>query len=234
MHMRLAFAIGLLVVTTVHAQDLPLKSGAQDTNNTLTSDRSGTLEHEQNSAEMPLSNEMFSNIIAQPLPDKPQPIAHEGDWFYGGDQLRQFSDDLVIVAEKNDGRMMWHVKRVNSCVWCGAPMTWKQAMFDKKSSSMWAMRSALMVADIEITHHMPCFQSGACRESNPLIGHTRLQGYSVGAALTAIPWITDAWLRKGSRKYSIGGYKHWWIVPVIGDAASAVGIIMNLASWKNR
>jgi hypothetical protein len=235
MRMRVASAVGfLLVVTTVHAQDPPRKLEARETDGLMTSNTIAPPVQEQTSLNTPTPNRMFSNVIAQPLPDKPQPIAYEGEWFNGGDQLRRFSDDLVMVAEKNDGRSMWHVRKVDSCAWCGAPMTWKHAMFDKKSSSMWALRSALVVADIEITHHMPCFQAGTCRESNPLLGQTRLQGYSVAAGLTAFSWIGGAWLRKGSREYRIGGYTHWWIIPAVGDAASAISIIVNLASWKSR
>jgi hypothetical protein len=235
MHMRLVSAVGfLLVVTTVHAQDLPLKPEAREADDLMTADTSAPPLQEQNSPNVLIPNGMFSKVIAQPLPAKLQPVAYVGQWIAEGDQTPQFSDDLIMTERKDDGHLKWHVEKVNSCVWCGTPMTWKQAMFDKKASSMWALRSALVVADIEIAHHMLCFQAGTCRESNPLIGQTRLQGYSVGVGLTAFSWISDAWLRKGSRKYRIGGYTHWWIIPTIGDAASAIGIITDLATWKSR
>ena len=234
MHMRLVSAVGfLLVVTTVHAQDLPLKPEAREADDLMTADTSAPPLQEQNSPNVLIPNGMFSKVIAQPLPAKLQPVAYVGQWVADSDQTPQFSEDLIITERKNDGHLMWHVERVNSCVWCGTPMTWKQAMFDRKATSMWALRSALAVTDIEITHHMPCFRAGTCRESNPLMGQTRLQSYSVAAGLTAFSWISDAWLRKGSRKYRIGGFRDWWIIPATGYATSAVGIIANLARWHS-
>jgi hypothetical protein len=235
MQMRVAATVGfLLLVTTVRAQDLPVKPEAQNTRDLETSDGVVFPTQEQLNSGTPNSDALISKVNATPLPNKPQPFAHEGQWVPAGPDWPRFTDDLVVVARKNDGRMTWHVEKVNSCAWCGAPMTWKQAMFDRKSSSMWALRSALFVADIELAHHLPCFQAGTCREGNPLLGRTRLQGYSVGAGLTTIAWVSEAYARKGDRKWRVGGYRHWWIVPTIGYAASAVGIITSLASWHNR
>jgi hypothetical protein len=234
MHMRLASAVVFLLVgTAIHAQDLPLKPVAQAAVDLPPSDDMIFPAQGQSAPDTPNSDAMFSKVNAQPLPDKPQPIAREGQWISAGEEWPQFSDDLVMVARKNDGRMMWHVEKVNSCAWCGAPMTWKQAMFDRKSSSMWALRSALIVTDVEITHHMPCFRAGTCRD-NPILGESRLQAYSVGAALTAIAWISEAHARKGDRNWRVGGYRNWWIVPTVGYAFSAIGIITNIATWHNR
>jgi hypothetical protein len=222
-----------LLVTTVHAQDLPARPEAQDEDDLLNSDSTLSATQQQFTPDTPNSNAVFSKVNAHPLPDKPQPFAREGQWIPAGPDWPQFSDDLVVVARKNDGRMTWHVEKVNSCVWCGAPMTWKQSMFDRKSSSMWALHSALFVADIEITHHMPCFKAGTCRD-NPILGQSRLQAYSVGAGLNAIAWISEAYTRKGDRKWRVGGYRHWWIVPTAGDVFSVIGIITSLASWHSR
>jgi hypothetical protein len=224
----------LLVISTVRAQDSPL---APETLNPKTLRVPSVTAFQAQEGFMlgdPTPNALFPNANSQTLPNKPQPVAYEGQWIVEGEQLPRFSNDLVMVARKDDGRMMWHVEKVNSCEWCGAPLTWKQAAFDKKASSMWILRSALVVADVEITHHLPCFQAGTCKEWNPLLGQTRLQGYSIGAGLTAIAWAGDAWLRKGSRKDRIGGYRSWWIIPTVGYAASAVGIIANLARWHSR
>jgi hypothetical protein len=181
--MRLASVMGfLLVVIPVHAQDLPL------------------------SQETHISDEFVSRNFAQPLPDKPQPIAHEGQWIATGEQLPLFHDDLVITERKEDGHLMWQVERVDSCTWCGKPMTWKQAAFDRKAISLWGLRIAMEVTDIEITHHAPCFLASTCRE--------------------------DA--RKGSKTYHVGGYRKWFIIPVIGQASSVVGIIANLARWNHK
>jgi hypothetical protein len=222
-----------LLVITVHAQDLPARPEAQGADDVQNSHSSANATQQQFTPDKPNSDAMSPNINAQPLPDKPQPVAREGQWISAGEDWPQFSDDLVMVARKNDGRMMWHVEKVNSCAWCGAPMTWKQAMFDRKSSSMWALRSALFVTDVEITHHMPCFKAGTCRD-NPILGQSRLQAYSVGAGLTAIAWISEAHARKGDRNWRVGGYRNWWIVPIVGYATSTIGIITNLATWHSR
>jgi hypothetical protein len=232
MHMRFASILGfLLLVTAAHAQELPVKPEVQNTEDLAPSGSIIFPAQEQFTTGMANSEELISKVNPQPSPDKPKPVAREGQWIPASEDWPQISDDLVVVARKNDGRMTWHVEKVNSCVWCGAPMTWKQAMFDKKSSSMWVVHSMLVIADIEITHHLPCFQARTCRELNPLLGQTRLQGYSVAAGLNAFSWIGDAWLRKGNREYRVGGYRHWWIVPAIGDVISGFSIMTNLASW---
>jgi hypothetical protein len=234
MLMRIALAVVfLLVVTALHAQDLPVKPEVQNAEDLVPSATNVFAAQGQSGLGALNSEALFPAAEAQPLPDKPIPVAHDGQWISAGEDWPPFSDDLVMVARKNDGRMMWHVEKVNSCAWCGAPMTWKQAMFDRKSSSMWAVRSALFVADIEITHHMPCFEAGTCRD-NPILGQSRLQAYSVGAALTAFAWIGEAYCRKGDRNWRVGGYRNWWIVPTIGYVSSAIGIITNLATWHSR
>jgi hypothetical protein len=165
------------------------------------------------------------------LPGKPQPMAREGDWIDHTKPWPQIPENLVVVARKDDGKWAWHVERLDSCVDCGAPLTFKQAMFDKHGSSMWGARVALMATDIELMYHMPCFESGTCRNLNPLLGHTRVQSYAVGEGLVVAAWILTAELRKGNVKYRIGSYKRWWIFPLIGDATSATGIILDLANW---
>jgi hypothetical protein len=219
MYLRKVFGLSfLLFVTAVYAQNVPVSLSTQERITTSKAD----------------TGEMLSKNNEERFPDKPQPLAREGQWIADGEQTWQIPDEFVMVAKKSDGRYMWHVEKVNSCAWCGDPMTWKQAMFDKKASSMFALRTALFVADIEITHHLPCFQAGTCKEVNPLLGQTRLQGYSVAAGLTAITWVTDGWARKGNRKYRIGGFRPWWVIPVIGDAVSSVSIITNLTKWHRR
>lgn len=234
MLMRIALAVVfLLVVTAIHAQDLPVKPEVQTAEDLAPSDANVFAAQGQSPLAAPTSDALFPKAEAQPMPDEPIPVAHEGQWISAGEYWPRFSDDLVMVSKKNDGRRMWHVEKVNSCAWCGAPMTWKQAMFDRKSSSMWAVRSALFVADIEITHHMPCFEAGTCRD-NPILGQSRLQAYSVAAGLTAFAWIGEAYCRKGDRNWRVGGYRNWWIVPAIGYVSSAIGIITNLATWHSR
>ena len=206
--MKLASVIGfLLVAITVHAQD---------------------------SREPTIPDEFISIRHAQPLPDKPQPMAREGQWIATGEKLPLFRDDLVITERKEDGHLMWHVERVDSCTWCGKPMSWRQAAFDKEAISLWGLRIAMDVTDIEITHHSPCFLARTCREANPLLGQTRMQAYAVSSALTGIDWLAMAYAHKGSKFYHVGGYRHWYIIPVIGQASSAVGILANLARWNHK
>lgn len=233
--MRLASVIGfLLVVIPVHAQDLPAIQGASKIDDLAKTTAILPAVQEQSSPATLVADELVARGYAQPLPDKPQPIAREGQWIATGEQLPLFRDDLVITERKEDGHLMWHVERVDSCTWCGKPMTWKQAAFDKKATSLWGLRFAMDVTDIEITHHSPCFLARTCREANPLMGQTRAQAYAVAGALTAINWLGMSYLRKGSKTYHVGGYRHWYIIPIIGQASSAVGIIANLARWNHK
>lgn len=224
----------ILVAVSVQAQDLLVKPEARKAND-LSASNTGIFQAQQQiTPRAPKSDANSSIIDSDDLPNKPQPIAYAGQWISEGDPMPHFPDDLIMTERKDDGRLKWHVERINSCAWCATPISWKQAMFDKEASSMWILRSALAVADIEITHHTPCFIAGTCKEANPLIGRTRLQGYSVAAGFTAFGWIGGGWLRKGSRENRVGGYKHWWIIPTIGDASSAVGIIGNISRWHIR
>lgn len=235
MQIRAASAVVfLLLAISVCAQDLPTEVGARGAIVPQASDTGTFSLEEQSISTTSCSGGMLSKLNTRASPENPKSAARQDQWIKEGEEMPQFSDGLIMVARKADGRTMWHVEKVNSCVWCGAPMTWKQAMFDKKASSMWALRSALVVADVEIAHHVPCFRARTCKETNPILGQSRLQAYSVGAGLTALIWIYDGWARKGSRKDRIGGYTHWWIVPTVGYACSAVGIILSLATWHSR
>jgi hypothetical protein len=179
-------------------------------------------------------DEVTPEIGTRPVTEEVRPFARLGDWIANGEAEPTFPADLVKVPHKNDGRWMWHVERVRSCAWCGEPMTWRQAAFDKKSTSLWAVRSALFVADIEIIHHSPCFQAHTCVEGNPLMGQTRAQSYAFAVATTALCWWGTAYLRKGSKSEHIGGYKYWYIVPIVGQLGSEVGIAANLARWNKK
>src|SRR5258708_14023732 len=138
--MRLASVIGfLLVAVTIHAQDLSLSQEVHKMNDLANANTILPMVQEQISPETAVPNEFVSGRFAQSLPEKPQPVAHEGQWIATGEQLPLFRDDLVITERKEDGRLMWHVERVDSCTWRGKPLTWKQAAFDKKSASLWEL-----------------------------------------------------------------------------------------------
>ena len=79
--MRVATALGFfLIVGAVHAQDLPLKPEARNLQGLQTSDGIAISTQEQLTAGTPNSDAMFSDVNAHPLPDKPKPVAREGQW----------------------------------------------------------------------------------------------------------------------------------------------------------
>jgi hypothetical protein len=226
----LAGIVFLLVATTVWAQDHRDGDNAKLVESLVPA--SSTPVDTASGAARP--DEVTPEIGTRPVTEGVRPFARPGDWIADGELEPTFPADLVKVPHKNDGRWMWHVERVRSCAWCGEPMTWKQAAFDKKSTSLWALRSALFVADIEITHHSPCFQARTCVEGNPLMGQTRAQGYAVASATTALSWWAMTHLRKGDKSKHIGGYKYWYMAPILGQFASVVGITANLARWNKK
>jgi hypothetical protein len=234
--MRLLPALGLLLMAaTVHAQDLPNKAEEANTNDPRNSNVIGSVTQELTSSNAPIPSGTGPTANVQPLPIKPEPPpAYLGQWIGPGEPMGAFSDDLIITDHQVDRKLMWHVEKVGSCAWCGRPMGWKEAALDKKSTSLWTLRYAMVVADIEITHNSPCFQAHACREWNPLLGQTRAQAYGVSGAMTALCWWGTAWVRKGDKVNHVGGSKYWYLIPIIGQASSGLGIISNLANWNKR
>lgn len=118
---------------------------------------------------------------------------------------------------------------VNSCAWCGRPMTWKQAAFDKKALPMWLGALALGIADTEYTLSRPCMKAHTCREGNPALGNTRGRQYAVRLPVLVFAWWATAKLRRGDPEAHIGGMKHWWIMPLLYQAAPSVGLVSNMA-----
>ncbi len=234
--MRLLPALGLLLfAATVHAQGSPTRAEEEKANDLANPNVTSSVTQELTSSNAPTPSGTGPAANAQPLPIKPEPRpAYLGQWIGPGEPMGAFSDDLIITDHQVDRRLMWHVEKVGSCAWCGRPMGWKEAAFDKKSTSLWTFRSAMAVADIETTHHSPCFQMHTCREGNPLLGQTRAQAYSVSGAMTALCWLGTAWVRKGDKVNHVGGSKYWYILPIIGQAGSALGIMTNLANWNKR
>lgn len=169
-------------------------------------------------------------------PDHIQP-AKLGAWYAEGDTLPEdWSADLIIRPDTEDGLKVWRIVPVNSCEWyCGQPMTLKQAMFDKKSSLLGLAQYGAVVADIELTHHSPCFVIRTCREINPLLGQGRPRAYGVTAALILLNMLAGAELRKGDLGHHIGGTRHvWWILRAATIGVSAVGITHSLVYWNRR
>ena len=234
--MRLLPALGLLLLAAaVHAQGLPDRPQPGKTDDATDPNAISSLAQEFTSSSAPIPGATGPAANAQPLPIKPEPQpAYLGQWIAPGESMGTFSDDLIITDHQVDRRLMWHVEKVGSCAWCGRPMGWKEAALDKKSTSLWTLRFAMVVADIETTHHSPCFQAHTCREGNPLLGQTRAQAYGVSGGMTALFWWGTAWVRKGDKANHVGGSKYWYVIPIIGQASSALGIMTNLANWNKR
>jgi len=118
----------------------------------------------------------------------------------------------------------WIAREDNSCEWCGRPMTFKQAAFDKKMTSMWLLEIALTVTDIELGQ--ACLRAGRCREGNPLLGlGSRPAEYGIRLPSIAAGWLATAMVRKGDRNYHVGGMKHWYVFPMIHQTMSTIGLI---------
>ena len=118
---------------------------------------------------------------------------------------------------------VWHAEELNSCEWCGKPMTFKHAAFDKKLSSVFLAEIALTVTDVELGQS--CLRAGRCKEGNPFLGGgSRSMQYSIRLPIVAAMWINSAWARKGDKRLHIGGLRHWYVAPLIMHAEALVGI----------
>lgn len=140
----------------------------------------------------------------------------------GGETIRR---GMVWRADSQPNQ--WVQAEANSCEFCGKPMTWKQAAFDKKALPLWLITVGLSVADTEYTLSRPCFKSGDCREWNPLLGSTRAQQYGVRMPALALAWAATSWLRKGDEQKSIGGMRHWYLFPLVYMGMPAAGLAAN-------
>jgi hypothetical protein len=81
--------------------------------------------------------------------------------------------ELLLGGEPIPRNMVWRPEthrdnwvqvEVNSCEFCGRPMTWKKTVFDNKSLPLWLIAAGLAVADTEYTLSRPCIQAGTCTE----------------------------------------------------------------------
>jgi hypothetical protein len=135
---------------------------------------------------------------------------------------------MVLVPRTEDRKGVWHVEKVGSCFWCGKPMTFKQAAFDKKMSAMWLVEIALRVASTETfmakCHDGHLSDGRACVEANPLFGNTRAQQYGVSIPIIVGAWMGTAYLRKGDKRYRVGGLKPWWVLPAVCHAFTIFSI----------
>jgi hypothetical protein len=145
---------------------------------------------------------------------------------YGGEAISK-----GMVWDEYDPRYknMWVQREVNSCAWCAPPMTWKHALFDKKALPLWITAVAMGVVDTEYTLSRPCIKQHTCIEGNPLLGTSRAQQYGIRMPMIAIAWFGGAWIRKGDLKYRIGGYKRWYLIPMVYIASPTIGFLVNVS-----
>lgn len=183
------------------------------------------------------------NLRAQDLPDKPEPLAGaqaSSRDSSGAVAQTPMSVPLLFGNEHIPPGMVWvprggvwHAEEVSSCNWCGRPMTFKQATFDRKMSLMWIGELALTTLDVELNR--ACVNSGRCREANPIFGDgNRTRAYGIRFPVIFGAWMISGHLRKGDTRLNMGGMKRWWILPLMYQGMSAGGVITgihaNLAS----
>jgi hypothetical protein len=141
---------------------------------------------------------------------------------YGGETIRR-----GMVWRADAQRNQWVQAETNSCEFCGKPMSWKKAAFDKKALPLWLIAVGLSVADTEYTLSRPCIKNGTCTEWNPLLGTSRAQQYGVRMPALAAAWLATSWLRKGDEKKNIGGMRHWYMFPMIYMGMPSAGLAAN-------
>jgi hypothetical protein len=158
-----------------------------------------------------------------PAADPPPEVdAPKRQLLYGGEAIRR-----GMVWRADSERNQWVQAEANSCEFCGRPMSWKQAAFDKKALPLWLIATGLAVADTEYTLSRPCIKNGTCTEWNPLLGASRAQQYGVRMPALALAWAATSWLRKGDDKKSVGGMRHWYLLPLIYMGMPAAGLTAN-------
>jgi hypothetical protein len=163
------------------------------------------------------------------LPNKPEPVDTLSASAAGVNAAEELPRGMVRVSVHEAHGYEWIAREQGTCEWCGKPMSFKQAAFDKKMSFMWLAEVGLAVADTEITMSRSCLKNGTCKEGNPFLGGTRAQQYGVRMPVIFGAWMASAYLRHGNPAYKIGGMKHWWVLPTLYHAASTIGIVANLA-----
>ncbi len=142
---------------------------------------------------------------------------------FGGETIRR-----GMVWRPDVQSNQWVQAEANSCEFCGKPMSWKKAAFDKKALPLWLVAVGLSVADTEYTLSRSCIKDHTCTEWNPLLGTTRAQQYGVRVPMLAVAWAATAWLRKGDDKRNIGGMRHWYAFPMIYMGMPAAGLTANM------
>ena len=127
-----------------------------------------------------------SILPGQPAKADPSPSvdAATRQLLSGGETIRR-----GMVWRADGQRNLWVQTEANSCEFCGKPMSWKRAAFDKKALPLWLIAAGLSVADTEYTLSRPCIKDGTCTEWNPLLGTSRAQQYGVRMPALALAWL---------------------------------------------
>ena len=122
---------------------------------------------------------------------------------------------------------LWHAEELNSCAWCAKPMTFKQAVFDKKASAMFLAVTVLMIADVELGQE--CLKTHRCKEGNPFLGTgSRSTEYSIRVPGIVVAVLDTAWARMGNKRLHVGGLKLWYILPLVMHAEGLIGLVSGM------
>jgi hypothetical protein len=163
----------------------------------------------------------------QPDPPLDVNVSHR-NLLYGGEAI---TPGYVWHPAKGEfGKDEWRQVKINNCGFfdfCGKPMTFKKAAFDKPALIWLGVAAIGRVADTEVTFNQPCMRAGTCREGNPILGGSRAQQYGVGFGMIMGIHFADAWLRKGNLRTNEGGWKSWWVVPLEQVGFNVLGVVLN-------
>jgi hypothetical protein len=174
---------------------------------------------------------------AQDLPDKPH---RRSITYYDPESLNYTPGPFVKALIDPDtpipDGMVWHVehdwwvaRKVNSCALCAPPMTFEHAAFDRKSLGMWGLTFALQTAGSAIRERRSCFRELTCQTGNPILAMTSFkEQMSITVPMTFAEWMITAYSRTGKVDYHIGGFKQWWIFPMVFQGLATGGIIADV------
>lgn len=84
------------------------------------------------------------------------------------------------------------------------------------------VQAGMGIFDVEMTQH--CISAHKCREANPFMPSSQAGQLSVNFAFTAYESLFSYWLKKR-------GSHIWWVTPVAGATAHAVGVGTGFAHY---
>lgn len=118
----------------------------------------------------------------------------------------------------------FEARPLNSCWRCGEPMTFRQAMFDKKMIGMWALYIGADAAQIELNAR-PCPVGATNCEQ-----HVRAPAYALTLSVAAVLWPVSAYVRDGQKRFNVAGDRRWFLIPLAGQLAALPRMIQAIRS----